>query len=173
MSGSSTRTQSQNERAVGSLLQSVAGDVNLHARKELKILGSDIISNEGNINLYGGEKVTLEAAVRNQSMDRDTSTWNVSGSVDTTGRISGSYAESGENLNTEGTFYRHSSLLANNGTLNITSGGDALIKGAVGKAKHIRTDMCWRTQTRNSPGYKQCGIKRLQLQCGRQQRWRI
>ena len=139
--GKTTKTQNRSERAVGSLVQSITGDVNLDAKKELKIIGSDIVSNEGNINLYGGEKVTIAAAAQNQSMDRDTSIWSDSGSMDTTGRISGSYADSGENLNTEGAFYRHSSLLTNNGTLNITSGGDALIKGAVGKAKHIRTNI--------------------------------
>ena len=140
-SGSTTRTQSRNERAIASLVQSMTGDVNLAAKKELKIIGSDIISNEGNINLYAGEKLTIEAAAQKQELSRDTSSWNGSVSLDTTGRISGSYGKSGEHLYTEGNFYRHSQLLAKEGTLNIISGGDALIRGALGQARHVKTDI--------------------------------
>ena len=140
LSGTSTKTQRQNEKAIASLVQSLTGDITLEAKKELMILGSDIISYEGDINLRGEGKVIAEALAQDQSMERKTTSGSGSLFIDTTKRLRGSASISEESLTSKSTFWRHSHLLAEKGTLNIISGGDTLLRGVVGKAKHVIID---------------------------------
>ncbi len=164
--GFRTQTQSQStettsERAVASLIASLGADVNLSADKELKISASDVMSYQGDINLYSNENIIIQAATQNINREHSNSSQNTAVSVDTTTSASTSYAKSEEKLSSNRIIWRHSSLSAANGTLDISSSSNVLVKGALATAKHIKADIGGQlkletvqdTTTTNSSGY--------------------
>jgi filamentous hemagglutinin family protein len=131
---SGTKSKSTTDRVTytASYLGSRSGNVDLSAGNNLNILGSDLDAAMGSINLAAVKNVAIEASADTEITTQSSKDYHTSVTLfSSKGAIGSGEAGYGQSDTFFGsTTYRNSQITAAN-SLNITSGGDTKIRGAV------------------------------------------